>query len=127
MERPEVLVVEDRASIRWLMELGLASAGLRVRAVACADEAARAIRALRPDLVICDLLLPGGGAEAFIGELRGDPRTRDVPVIVTSGLSTAGELGRRVGADECIPKPFDVEHLVGRVRFHLAVGRSADA
>ena len=126
MQRGRVLVVEDRAAIRSLVEVGLARAGLEVRTVAGAGEAFGAIRALMPDLVITDLVLPDGAGDALIGALRADPRTRALPVIVLSGLPGAAQVGTRAGADECIAKPFDVEHLIGRVLFHLgSAGRSS--
>lgn len=125
MQRARVLVVEDRAAIRTLVEVGLSQAGLEVQAVGGAVEAFGAIRARTPDLVVTDLVLPDGAGDGFIGALRADPRTRALPVIVVSGLAGAAAVGSRAGADECIAKPFDVDYLIDRVRFHLASGGSS--
>ena len=125
MEQADVLVVEDRAAIRLLLQAGLGQAGLRVRTVGGASAALRAIRAAVPDVVIADLVLADGDGEGFIGALRHDPGTRDLPVIVLSGLPGAAEIGLRAGADECIPKPFDIAHLVCRVRFYVTTRSSA--
>ncbi len=117
---PSVLVVEDRASIRCLLEELLAQDGLRVRAAATTQEALEALDATTPDLVLVDLLLPGGCGDALVQTLRSRPATSTTPVIVVSGLDGAELISRELGVQEFVPKPFDVRHLLERIHFHLA-------
>ena len=114
-----VLLIEDRPAIRSLLTSGLVDQGLQVLAAADGEEAGRVLAETRPDLIVTDLLLPGPRGDGFIAGLRARPETREIPVIVISGLDGADEISARSGADECIAKPFEFRYFLERVRFHL--------
>lgn len=116
---PLVLVVEDRGSIRLLLEVALAREGWRVRSVPMAELALEALATEVPDVVLVDLLLPGQRGDEFIATLRELPGGRDIPVIVLSGIEGGLLASRAAGAQDFLAKPFDVEELLARVRAHL--------
>jgi signal transduction histidine kinase/CheY-like chemotaxis protein len=69
----------------------------------------------RPDLILLDLHLPDLGPEETLRQLKADPRTRDIPVVVLSSDPRVDDPGRLrlLGAYEYLPKPIDVARLVG--------------
>ena len=111
----KVVLVEDETSLARGLVDNLHAEGFDVRHVARGDEALRAIREERPDLVVLDLLLPGKGGLEILKELRANGD--DVPVLV---LTARGEVvdrvvGLEMGADDYLGKPFAVRELMARV------------
>jgi DNA-binding response OmpR family regulator len=117
---PLVLVVEDRPSIRHLLEVALAQEAVRIASAANADDAWAVARVTPPDIVLLDLLLPGSRGDVFLRALRELPATRQTPVIVISGVEGGLEASRAAGAEDFLAKPFDLRQLLERVRYHLA-------
>lgn len=78
-----------------------------------------------PDLILLDINLPGMNGYDVCRLLKGDARTREIPVIFLTGLDTGPEKvkGFEAGADDYIVKPFYPEELVARVSLHLASRR----
>ncbi|HEV8633623.1 MAG TPA: response regulator [Chloroflexota bacterium] len=112
-----VLVVDDEPSLRQLLsEVLVADLGVRVAAAADGCEALELARAEPPDLVLLDLRLPGVDGIDVLRQLRTDPATRSVPVIVVTAAD-AGHVEHAVaaGADDWIAKPFDLDDLCSRV------------
>lgn len=120
---PLVLVVEDRPSVRHLLEVALAQEGMRIASVANADDAWAVARVTPPDIVLLDLLLPGSRGDVFLRALRELPATRQTPVIVLSGVEGGLATSRAAGAQDFLAKPFDLRQLLERVRYHLARNR----
>jgi two-component system phosphate regulon response regulator PhoB len=113
-----VLVVDDEADIRDLIVRQLERDGLPVVGAASGTEALERARAVRPSLVILDLMLPGLSGTEVCRALRADVTTRTVPIVM---LSARGEeidrvVGFEVGADDYVTKPFSVRELLLRVR-----------
>ncbi|HJV64944.1 MAG TPA: response regulator [Geomonas sp.] len=78
-----------------------------------------------PDLILLDVNLPGMNGYDICRELKGDSRTREIPVIFLTGCDTGAEKvkGFESGADDYIVKPFYAEELLARVSLHLALRR----
>ncbi|MEX2446074.1 MAG: response regulator [Dehalococcoidia bacterium] len=110
--RARVLVVDDDAGVRLVVHDVLADAGI---AVSCAADGAAALTAVaqqEPDVILLDLNMPVMDGRQFYHALR--RLGRDVPVIVLSAQdSRAGQ--RELGADDALPKPFDIDELVAHV------------
>ncbi len=113
-----VLVVEDEALLAEMLAIALKHLGLTHR-LATTLEAARAeIAAQAPDLVLLDRMLPDGEGLNLCEEIRNNPATKQTLVII---LSARGEVSDRIkglnlGADDYLPKPFDVDELHARIR-----------
>ncbi len=113
-----VLIVEDEPAILELIAVNLEHAGYATLRALNPDEAARALADVLPDVVLLDWMLPGQSGLAVAKKLRGDPRTRDLPIIfITARADEADKIaGLDAGADDYITKPFSPRELVARIR-----------
>jgi two-component system alkaline phosphatase synthesis response regulator PhoP len=111
------MVIEDEKEIRDLVRYNLERAGYRVAAIADGEEGLERLFASRPDVLVLDLMLPGRNGLEILREVRGEPATRDLPVIVLTARSTEMDklLGFEHGADDYLTKPFSPRELVARV------------
>jgi len=113
-----VLVVEDEPAIQELIAVNLTRAGHRVRRAFDAEEAQREINAALPDLILLDWMLPGISGVEWARRLRGDERTRDLPIIMLTARGEEADkiAGLETGADDYITKPFSPRELIARIR-----------
>jgi CheY-like chemotaxis protein/phosphohistidine swiveling domain-containing protein len=111
-----VLVVDDEPDLRTVVGAAFESAGYEV--VSAADGADGIVQAQlhRPDVVIMDIMMPRIDGLTALGHLRHQPDTADLPVLLLSAKASAADIaiGMRVGADDYVTKPFDVEDLLKR-------------
>ncbi len=113
-----VLVVEDEPQIQELLAVNLEHAGHRVRRAASAEEAEAAIRAALPDVVVLDWMLPGESGLSLARRLRGDSRTRDLPILMLTARAMENDKisGLEAGADDYLTKPFSPRELNARIK-----------
>ena len=114
-----ILIVEDEDRLRRVIELQLRSAGYEIEMAATAELAMTA--AERADMILTDLRLPGMDGLAFIAQLR--QRQITAPVVVMTAFSsveTAVE-AMKAGAQDFLPKPFSMDHLITVVAKALEV------
>jgi two-component system phosphate regulon response regulator PhoB len=102
-----ILIVEDHPTMREAMRLVLEGEGFTIDEAADGERALELVRADPPDLVFLDMNIPGPSGAEVLGELRADPATAEVRIIV---VTADGEEGRgraiAMGADEYFTKPF---------------------
>jgi two-component system phosphate regulon response regulator PhoB len=112
-----ILVVDDEPDITALVAYHLARAGYRVSTASTGQEAIKAAREERPDVVVLDLMLPGVSGYEVLRELRRHPETGDVGVILlTARREEADRIkGLSLGADDYLTKPFSPQELTLRV------------
>lgn len=115
-----VLVVDDEAAIRDLLEYGLGQAGFDVRAARDGRTALEIVRTWTPEVIILDVMLPEVDGFALLPALR---RLTDVPIIMLSAKTETAEkvTGLSRGADDYLGKPFELEELIARL--HSALRR----
>src|SRR5438874_3314220 len=82
-----VLVIEDEKEIRDLVRYNLEKAGYRVTAAGDGEEGMRQAFAARPDVLVLDLMLPGVNGLEVLREVRSEPLTRELPVLVLTARS----------------------------------------
>ena len=113
-----ILVVEDEPAIQELIAINLEHAGHSVLRALDAEQAARMVREVLPDVVLLDWMLPGQSGLAFARRLREDERTRAIPIIMLTarGTETDKIAGLESGADDYITKPFSPRELVARIK-----------
>jgi len=119
------LVIEDEKEIRELIRYNLERDGFRVTAVGDGDEGLRRLFAARPDVVVLDLMLPGKNGLDILREVREQPTTRDLPVLVLTARAAEMDklIGFERGADDYLTKPFSPRELVMRLRALLRRSR----
>ncbi len=115
---PTILVVEDEPAIRELLEVNLVDAGYAVRGAPDAESAHAALRESLPDLMLLDWMLPGQSGLALAKQLRSDPRTRELPIImVTARTDEADKVaGLEAWVDDYVTKPFSPRELKARIK-----------
>jgi two-component system nitrogen regulation response regulator GlnG len=112
---PEIWLLDDDPALRWLMAEALRDAGRATREFADAQELRRALEKQPPALLITDIRLPGGDGLELLAQLRqSHPQLPVVVVTAHSDLQSA-VAAYQGGAFEYLPKPFDVEELLGVV------------
>ena len=113
-----VLIVEDEAAIQELIAINLESAGHAVLRASDAEQALTIIRQTLPDLVLLDWMLPGQSGLAIARHLRGNERTRTIPIIMLTAKSAEQDkvLGLDAGADDYVTKPFSPRELLARIK-----------
>ena len=118
----EVLVVDDDPDIRMLVAFALEDSGYTVRQADCGDAGIAALEQKAPDLMVCDVMMPGMDGFGVLRTMRQRklaPKTR--VVMLTCKTEEKDHLrGFELGADEYLTKPFDPEELVARVKFLLS-------
>jgi DNA-binding response OmpR family regulator len=115
-----VLVVDDEAAIRDLLEYGLGQAGFSVRSVGDGTAALAEVQRWLPEIIILDVMLPGVDGFTLLPALR---RATEAPIIMLSARGEAHEkvTGLTRGADDYVAKPFELEELIARL--HTALRR----
>jgi len=113
----KILIVEDEPQMLRLLGLTLEREGYRIAAAQTASAGRAQIQATVPDLVILDVMLPDTSGLALCQELRQQPATAAIPILMLSALGQVSDkvAGLKAGADEYVVKPIDSLELVARV------------
>ena len=116
MAKADILIVEDHPTMREAMLLILEHEGFDIREAPDGGTALTMVHQHRPDLMFLDLNIPGTSGADVLSELKGDPSTEDIRVII---VTATGEEGREfvlsLGADEYFTKPFSPTALLRTV------------
>jgi len=115
---PSILVVEDEPAIQELLRVNLEDAGFAVRTVADAESALTQIKQALPDLLLLDWMLPGQSGLALARGLRGEARTKELPIIMVTarGEETDRVAGLEAWVDDYVTKPFSPRELKARIK-----------
>jgi two-component system, OmpR family, alkaline phosphatase synthesis response regulator PhoP len=126
--RARILVVDDEPAIREYETTLLSELGHEVLVAADGTEALELARAKQPHLVLLDIMMPELSGIEVCRQLRSDPRTRDIRVIVVSAVDAKRALEESIiaGADDFLAKPIHALELMVRVRSILRVRNIPD-
>jgi two-component system cell cycle response regulator DivK len=115
---PLILVVDDYQDAREMYAEYLQFSGFRVAEARNGNEAVEQAFALKPDLILMDLSLPGMDGWEATRRLKADDRTRHIPIVALTGHALAGasEGAKRAGCDSFVTKPCLPDDLVVEVR-----------
>jgi two-component system alkaline phosphatase synthesis response regulator PhoP len=117
MAKGRILVVDDEIYIVHILDFSLGMEGYEVLTALDGEQALEKARAEKPDLIVLDIMMPKLDGYETCKILKGDPATRDIPVILLSakGRNIDQKIGFEVGADDYITKPFSPRKLVERI------------
>jgi CheY-like chemotaxis protein len=119
--RQSVLIIDDDPAVRDVFGRYLAKEGFNVRQAADGRNGLELARAVRPDAIILDVMMPGMDGWGVLSELKSDPNLQSVPVIMATLLDDK-EIGYALGAQEYLTKPVERDRLVAIVRSHMKAG-----
>lgn len=122
MSRPLILVAEDDFNVRLTLEIVLEDEGFDILLAVDGEEALRAARSSHPDVILLDQIMPKLDGKQVLAALRQDEATRDIPVLVLSGMER-GVPDDWPGA-HFVGKPFSPEELVRRIRAVLPADKA---
>lgn len=113
-----LLLVEDEAPLRANLQRFLTAEGYAVITAADGAEGLRLAREMRPDLVICDIVMPQVDGYHVLAALRADPQTARLPLIFISASADRDDRLRGLarGANDYVTKPFKLEQLHDAIR-----------
>ena len=118
MPEQSILLVEDESAIREMLRIPLEKSGFTMEEAADISQAQTIIFNQLPDLILLDWMLPGVSGIDFARQLKKDPRTQQVPIIILTarGEETDKIRGLEAGADDYVTKPFSPRELIARIR-----------
>jgi two-component system phosphate regulon response regulator PhoB len=121
-----ILVVDDEPDITALVAYHLARSGYRVSTATNGSDALKAIKTEHPSLVVLDLMLPGLSGYEVIEQVRREPATAELPVLMLTARKDEVDRvrGFTLGADDYLTKPFSPQELVLRVAAILRRARA---
>ena len=114
-----VMVVDDEDSLLELLRAILEASGYKVITASSGDECLKKLKAVRPDLVLLDMMMPGMSGRETCEKIRADPKTRNIKVafVTVAKFSESGkEKLKEMDVSDYITKPFDNADLVARVK-----------
>jgi DNA-binding NarL/FixJ family response regulator len=122
-----ILIIEDDPAYRSMMELILQMEGFDVRTASDGQSGFALLREKRPDLILCDIMMPEMDGHSVLEILKGDDTLLDIPFIFVTALGERQQVrgGMSAGADDYLPKPFSADELLaavtGRIRRHEVI------
>src|SRR5215207_7582072 len=122
-----LLLVEDNEDLAFGISRSLENEGHAVEVAADGPAAVERALALKPDLIVLDLMLPGLSGFDVLEKVRGAGIKTPVIILTARGEETDKLHGFRLGADDYVTKPFSVSELLARVSVHLRRASGTDA
>jgi DNA-binding response OmpR family regulator len=122
-----VLLVDDERDLLSLLDFNLRAAGFETVLATTGEQALAQLRRRVPDLVVLDLMLPDLSGTEVCRQIKSDPRTKHVPVVMLTakGDEVDRVVGFEIGADDYVTKPFSPRELALRVQSVLRRARGA--
>jgi two-component system cell cycle response regulator len=120
-----ILIIEDNPGNLELMTYLLGAFGHVALVAEDGERGVESARAQRPDLVLCDIQLPGMDGYAVVRALKADPATAAIPVVAVSALAMASDIerGRAAGFDGYVAKPIEPQQFLAQVDGYLSADR----
>ncbi|MCH7492604.1 response regulator [Patescibacteria group bacterium] len=118
----KILLVEDDLSLLKIYSNKLKISGFDVSVAITGDEALRKVKTELPDLVLLDLILPGKDGFMVLEEIKSDPKTKKIPVVILSNLGQESDIkrGKELGAiDYLVKSDIGLMDLVAKMKRYL--------
>jgi len=119
-----VVLIDDEPELVDMLTQMLKIRGFEVHSANSGKPGLDLVHRVNPDAVICDLMMPGMSGLEVCRQLRSDPETKDIPIVVISALGSQSDKPEEFWAaglksDDFISKPFETEELLGRLEYVL--------
>ena len=123
-----VLVIEDEPDIRKTIDYNLSKESFKVIQAASIEEGEKALASNKIDVIILDLMLPDGSGLTLCRDIKSEPKTKNIPVIILTAKTEEVDrvVGFELGADDYVTKPFSVRELILRDKAILKRGASTE-
>lgn len=116
----KILLLDDNKDLLLIVQIILKGQGYEVVQACCVEEALQKIRIHQPALIMMDVFIREQDGRELCSQLKADPCTNGIKVILMSGIETENANLQTIGADDFIPKPFDYDDLLERVGRQMA-------
>lgn len=114
--KKRIHVLEDDKDIAYIIEFLLKDEGYEIQVSTTFKELKEKLKNSIPHLFILDVMLPDGNGLDICGDLKTDPFTKHIPVIIMSAHVRSKQLSELVGPDDYISKPFDLDYIESRIK-----------
>jgi len=108
----KILIIDDDEGILDALCLVLTEAGYKVKTVRKGAETYKVVKEFKPDVIMLDVLMSGSDGRTICKNLKSDPKTKQIPVIMISAHPTAKDGALDFGADFFLAKPFEVDEIL---------------
>jgi DNA-binding response OmpR family regulator len=117
----KILVLDDDKGILDVISYVLEDSGYIVRTLSSGETIVDEIRKFHPDLILMDIMLADMDGRIICQDLKGNSETKTLPVILISASHNVADTLKQIGApNDFIAKPFDIEHLISRIKNQFA-------
>lgn len=122
MANETILVIEDDAAVRTLLDKSLSSHGFTVETVDDGLQGLTALEQSKPDLIIADIMMPRLDGMTFVKAIKAHEKTRPIPVIFLTAKNDPKSMieGINLGARFYVTKPFQIDELLAKIHKALA-------
>lgn len=108
--RKKILVIDDNSGILFVMKKALELKGYDVH-LSDTFSGVEDVKKIFPDLIYLDISLAGQDGREVAKKLKGDDRTKNIPIVILTAYPNANELAKEAGANDYLSKPFELENL----------------
>ncbi len=115
----KVLVVDDEADILEFLQELLEQEGYTVTVTEKADYVEKLKNGGLPDLILLDVFLSGKDGRDIARQLKGRSETKHIPIIMFSAHPNAEKTAREAGANDFLPKPFEIDDLLAKIEQYI--------
>lgn len=121
MVKKKILVVDDEEDVAKALKVRLKANGYHVVLAFDSVQAFTMANKERPDLIILDIMIPGGGGFVVVERLKQSTATHHIPIIILTGISGGEERAYKVGASGYVMKPYHPEKLLETINNALDI------
>jgi DNA-binding response OmpR family regulator len=114
-----ILIIDDDVDLLFLGSTLLKQRGFEVFSLSSADEAFEVVQSFKPHLILLDVKLGDEDGRKICLKLKRDPETNFIKIILYSAFPETSVEYPKYGADDFVVKPYEFNHLVERIRYHL--------
>lgn len=116
---PKILIVDDDEGILDAISLILEDEGYIIQVISDGNQTFKKVKKFKPDIILLDVLLSGSDGRVICKQLKDNPETQNIPIIMISAHPSAKQTIKQYRADAFLSKPFGAEELLAIIEKHL--------